>query len=273
VNGQYVGITVSVRGSGLIDTVFYRRLFDTLSWDLDYRMMTEIDKGYLNLNVAGGTPYVYRSLNGGSTWKPISIGFSERELLYIGEECDILLYQPFQCCFDTIKIRRATDTPVIQRYVDIPSVPGVMTEPKAGKHYVRSFEDFSFTVQYAGDPLSVRAEGYYSKMLLDLDKTAELQLDGSYKYTMYKLVEPWTLHFVSKSNSGDVSNEMLNGRSVWSNGNTLYLDIQGPCLAKIYTLTGLLYKQVEVDGTTSLQLPQGFFIVSVNGKQYKVMIK
>lgn len=273
VNGQYAGVTVSVRGTTIVDTVFYSQLYDTLSWDPDYRMMTEIDRGYLNLNITGGTPYVHRSLNGGKTWKPVSDGFSEWELLYIGEEADILLYQPFQCCYDTIKIREKIGEFDIQRYVYIPEAPGVITDPIAGKHYVKGNKDFSFTVKYAGDPLNVQAEGYYSKTLLDLDETAELQLDGSYKYTLYKVVEPWTLSFVPGSNSDETSNESLQSRLVWSNGNTLYMNVPVPCVANIYTLTGVLYKQVTAEGNTAIRLPQGFYIVSVGGQQYKVLIK
>lgn len=273
VNGQYAGMTVSVRGTNTVDTVFYAQLYNELSWNVDYRMMTEIDKGYLDLGVTGGTPHAHRSLNGGLTWKPISAGFSSQELLYIGETCDILLYQPFQCCYDTVKIRKNTGTLEIQHYVDILGESGVITEPAARKHYVKGNNDFSFTAKYAGDPLRVQAKGYYSKILLDLDKTAELQLDGSYKYTIYKVAEPWTISFTPQPNSDQVSNEALLLRSVWSSGNTLYMNVQTPCIANIYTLTGLLYKQVEADGNTAVQLPQGFYIVSVNGKQYKVMIK
>lgn len=272
-NGQYVGMIVSIAGGGS-DTVFYKQLFEEVSWDVKYTMVTEIDKGRLNLGIKGGSPTLHRSIDDGQSWVPISKGFSQWDLLYIGEECDILLYQSFQCCYDTIKIRKPTGTVNVQRYIDIPKVSGVSTNPGIGRHYIDSRKNFTFNAYYAGDPMSVKATGYYSRTTQDLDATAELQADGSYKYTLYKVVEPWTISFEPKTNAGEVSNETLVVQPpVWSSGNTLYVNVSEKSVANIYTLTGVLYKQAEVGGYSTIQLPRGFYIVSLNGSQYKIMIK
>ncbi len=276
VNGQFVGMTIGVRGSSSVDTVFYRQLYDTISYDHQYRMPTLTDKGYLTISVKGGTPYVHRSIDDGQTWKPIDQEFTMWELLYVGENCDILLYQPHQCCFDTIKIRMQTGSVTLQRYVDILSAPGVtITNPGDGngRYYVESHQDFSFTATYAEEPMTVQATGTYTNRQLALDQTAVKQADGSYKYTIRQVVEPWTIQFVGKTNSGDVSNEFFANRIVWSSGNTLYVNTAKETIVNIYTLTGVLYKQEYITGNGAIQLPGGIYIVSVDGKRYKIVIK
>ncbi len=275
--GQYFGLTVEVVGSGKTDTVFWKQLYGPLSWNPRYQMPTDAtDKGFLNLGIQNGTSHVYRSINGGKTWKHVDAGFSNWELLYIGEHCDILLYQPYYNRYDTIKIRETSAPVTLQRAIDIKVPPaGVVLSHYAGRHYAAMGKNFSFTAKYNEKPLIVQAEGYYSKIVLNLSEGAVIQMDGSYKYTIPRVVEPWTVSFSTSTDSGgETSNSKIGEQTAaWSSGDKLYLKSPESSIARIYTLTGSLYRELEINGDKVVQLPHGFYVVSLNGKRYKVMIK
>ena len=294
-NGTLSGIVnlVYPGGNPTGDTILIIA-YSKVETDVKHSPVTEVSPGSLTLNIKGGSNYlrwttVYgiecnAEFNDDCKWRYLrntetgqELPFSRWELLslYDGDNpVPLVLQEPGSCWYDTIWIGGGR-SPVIQRAVDIPYMQGVITEPKAGRYYVAGHKNFSFTATYDSDsPINITATGFYSKKTIDLDNTAELQSDGSYKYTIYSVTEPWTVNFAPKTTSGDVSNKTnLNSPLVWTYGNLLYVNCSKTCSMKIYTLTGILYKQEEVHSNKIIQLPAGFYIVDIDNEQYKVIVK
>ena len=290
-NGKISGIAnlIYTNPIGVGDTVLFAG-FSKVETDIKYYPVTEIHSGSLTLGLKGGSNYIrwstvygidcdaeydndcrWRYLRNTATGEELP--FSEWELLSlyaINDRVPLVIQEPGSCWVDTLWIGGG-GIKVIQRAIEIPEVEGVTTDPKPGVYYAPSNTNYSFTARYSGELMNVLAEGFYSKSIIDL--AAEKQEDGSYKYTLYKVTEPWTISFAPNVNSGDVSNNIFTDQPVWSSGNILHINTQDSEIVNVYTLVGILYKQVSVNGYSTIQLPKGFYVVSVNGKQYKVVIK
>jgi hypothetical protein len=181
------------------------------------------------------------------------------------ESCREVIYLKFE----------SFTTPVLQRSVEINTIPGVTSNPMAGtKHYVKSHEDFPFTLDFSGgQPLKVTVTGLYSQLTEEL--TGEKLGDGLYRYTIRRVVEPKTVTVSSTPASGvDVDNEIITGKRVWTHGNTLYINSDKADRVNIYTLSGTLHKQLNAPtGLTTEQLERGLYIVEIDGARYKVAVK
>ena len=276
-NGKYIKIITTIPG-GKSDTL-HHRLFNRVGWDIKYTPATEVNSGKLILNLTGGSNKILYSLDNGNTWKfarDTVTGkeqpFSNRELSGLHDRFDILLKEPAGCRTDTIHVDIGEVLPIVQRYVDIPGVTGMSTKPGAGRYYVEGHKDFSFYATFYESPLNIKAKGYYSGTILDLDSMAEPQQDGSSKYTIRQVTEPWTVFIDYESNSV-VSNDNTMGLRVWANRNKLYFSAPEASIANIYTLTGMLYKQIEINGNSTIHLPGGFYFVTIDNKQYKIIIR
>lgn len=165
--------------------------------------------------------------------------------------------------------------PDVKRYIEIPAVEGVVTQPKSGKCYVSSKETFSFTATYGDSPLKVTAKGYYTGTLVVLDNTAEDLGGNTYRYTLRQIVEPWHVFIGPELATGIVSNEDFRKNNVWTYKNTLYVKTEAPDVVSIYTLTGVLYRKYNVsEGLSTYTLEKGIYVVMLkDGTVYKVIIR
>jgi uncharacterized repeat protein (TIGR02543 family)/uncharacterized repeat protein (TIGR01451 family) len=167
---------------------------------------------------------------------------------------------------------RATDSITIIREVTIPEVRGMTTVPPAGRHYVQSYSDFVFSIiplpGYSLDHLDVKTgipsrdregirlerndDGSVTAVLLKVNETLKLTIDG---------VTP-------------MANMNADGSRVWSYGNHLYVRTDRDTEVQIRTPAGMLYKRQQIGvGDTAVMLPQGFYIVMLDGKTYRVIIR
>jgi hypothetical protein len=172
-----------------------------------------------------------------------------------------------------------TDFPVpdVQRYVDLPTVEGVTTVPESFRHYVSGNKDFIFTATFTGTPLKVTATGFYSARTVDLDKTAKILGNNYYEYTIYRVVEPWTIHIGPNASTvlSDVSNEFTAGRRVWAYRNTLYINAEKEDVISIYNMTGVMNNRVDIpEGMTTLTLERGIYVVKLkDGSTHRIIIQ
>lgn len=69
-------------------------------------------------------------------------------------------------------------------------------------------------------------------------------------------------------------NEAISSAHVWAHGSTLYINSDKAVRAGIYTIGGMLYKQIDVpEGMTSEPLDRGVYIVNIDGERHKVVVK
>jgi hypothetical protein len=172
-----------------------------------------------------------------------------------------------------------TDFPIpdVQRYVDLPAVEGVTTEPASFRHYVSGNKNFTFTATFTGAPLKVTATGFYSAQTVDLDKTAKILGTNFYEYTIYRVVEPWTIHIGPNASTvlSDVSNDFTAGRRVWAYRNTLYINAEKDDVVSIYNMTGVMNNRINVpEGMTTLTLEKGIYVVKLkDGSTHRIIIQ
>ena len=61
---------------------------------------------------------------------------------------------------------------------------------------------------------------------------------------------------------------------VWAHEGMLYIESDHYTRADIYTRSGALYQRINVaEGLTSQPLASGFYVVAIDGKRYKVLVK
>ena len=225
----------------------------------------------VDFGIAGGSPNLMRSING-HAWVNAYAPLSPMEKLSVYDGVSIWLREPNGCWEKQFFFITYTDLE-IQRYVDISSATGVTTNPGAGKHYVKGNSDFSFTASYTdGTPLKVTAKGFYSGKIEEI--TGKDLNDGTYGYTLYKVLEPWTITFGPEPASEITAEEPVGGLSAWTYKNTLHIRSDARRTAFIYTMSGSLYKRMEMlEGDNIITMNRGIYIVVIDNKRYKVIIR
>ena len=165
--------------------------------------------------------------------------------------------------------------PELLQYVDLPHVEGVTTTPVANKHYVASQKHFTFTATYTGAPYKIMATGFYSGKNIEL--LGEKQDDGSYKYILTYIVEPWTIAIGPDFASDFVDNIIVGAEKpkVWAYNNTLYINAPKEDIISIYSMTGVLHRRMEIpEGNSHLTLERGMYVVTLkDGSVHKVVIR
>ncbi|MDR1331133.1 MAG: InlB B-repeat-containing protein [Tannerella sp.] len=166
----------------------------------------------------------------------------------------------------------------IDREVILPSVEGVITEPGAGSHYVRSRDNFVFRVipsaRYAGEELVVTTS---RTRLSDREGVkTEKNADGSYNVTVYA-VQDRTNVFISFGWDINADTGMTAGSKVWAYGSELHvLAAEDGMTLRVYSLAGQMLRQRPLPkGETVMTLPQGVYAVSIDdsGMMGKVIIR
>jgi hypothetical protein len=166
--------------------------------------------------------------------------------------------------------------PTVQHYVELPAIEGVTTVPEPRRHFVPTYDDFSFTAKFAGAPLKVKATGFYSGETVDLDNTAKALGDDTFEYTIRWIREHWTVYIgPDASTASGVSNEITNNTRVWTYRNTLYINVEREDLVSIYNMTGVLNKKIDVpEGITKFTLERGIYVVTLkDGSVHRVIVK
>jgi uncharacterized repeat protein (TIGR02543 family) len=165
--------------------------------------------------------------------------------------------------------------PTIMRLVVLPEVKGITTDPPAGRHYVVSQSNFVFTVTaldgYDLDGLTVTT----GVALRDKEGVKiTTNADGTKTVKILQVTEPLTLHISGFTGYTGNESPAIDEPQVWSFGNTLYISTSQPAQVRIFTMSGLLLKAQNIAaGENEIQLPQGFFVIIIGERRWKVVIK
>ncbi|MDR1779854.1 MAG: right-handed parallel beta-helix repeat-containing protein, partial [Tannerella sp.] len=163
--------------------------------------------------------------------------------------------------------------PTIMRLVVLPEVKGITTDPPAGRHSIPSQSDFVFTVTaldgYDLEGLTVTT-GIPIRDKEGIKITANA--DGTKTVKILQVTEPLTLHI--SGFTGYTGKSEVDKTKVWSYGNTLYISTSNPAQVRIFNMSGILFKAQNIAaGETEIQLPQGFFVIIIGERRWKVVIK
>jgi len=280
VNGQYVGIVVSIPG-GSTDTVFYGPLYRHASYAPVYIPPGPGYNGKLELNITDGSPQLYRSVNGGLSWTLASTPVNQWEIDWIGDLGFILFREPNSgYAIDTIWLRHEELIPELLRQVIVPSVEGLKTEPPAGSYYVMSRDNFVLTIEpelaRANIPLTISTNRQLipDERGLVVVKTANVNraLPDVYVVTVYSVQEPTV--FDIKFNPIDAVDSST-ADEVWVSDNRIHIHASKQGTVTIYTLSGAVAKTIALyqGDSTVVSLPSGLYIAIFNGKNYKIAIR
>jgi uncharacterized repeat protein (TIGR01451 family) len=267
--GQTGALEAEIAGGGS-DVSSHVQLYNQPSYDLIIVKPVVSQNGNVDLGITGGSPNMMRSINGHG-WRNVNEPLSDMERLSVAEGVSIWLREPGGC-WEAQFFFASYGKPEVLRYVEMPYSQDVITNPGSGKHYVSSNKDFTFTASFPGGiPLKIMAQGFYSGMNQEL--VGQNLDDGTYKYVIPKVMEPWTVSFGSEPASGTTGEQHIDGLSVWSYRNTLNIRSDIKTKAFIYTLSGFLYKYVDIkEGDNKEILNRGIYMIVIGNNRYKVII-
>ena len=165
-------------------------------------------------------------------------------------------------------VGEATAPNPVLRWVTLRLPAGVAAQPAAGMYSIRSGSDFTFTLTLPTGYVPV----VQTNRLLNGEPeviVAVPNADGSYTFTVRQVRR--TLEITVTTDTG---NEAVTASQVWTHGGRLYVRTANAYTLYIYTPAGQLYRQQQVDaGETAIDLPQGFYIVAMDGWRWKVVTK
>lgn len=269
-------VSTIIGGSG--DTINLS-FFNQVEYDYEYNKSTALYEGKLNLDLAGGSNKLFRSLNNGLTWeftrdtitgeyKP----FSKSQIANLDDEFTILLKEPNSCWMDTIFVNTSSIPPVIQRLVMMPTISGAICDKPSGSNYVTSRENFVFTITPIGSNVGMALKVSTSRTSVP-DSEGVLVVkneDGSYTVTIKQVQESIEVYI-----DFTTSNAMVESHNLWTSGSNLNIESETNNNAVIYTVSGALVKSIDIAAgeIVSIQLTRGFYVVKMDNNTYKIVIK
>ncbi|MDR2915311.1 MAG: InlB B-repeat-containing protein [Tannerella sp.] len=228
--------------------------------------------GRWDVSINYGTRDLKRSING-AAWNNAYAPLTSWEQLCVNDGGEIRLRDPGDECGKIIYFNHIL-TPVTQRRVMIHSMDGIAKVSPAADmdHYVEGHKDFTFAMSFTDKALKVIAQQHYSgnKQELIGDSIGE----KTYQYTIPQVVEPMDVYITNEPASATSNDVIGNLVNVWAYGNTLYIRNDGATKANIYSLSGLLLKQLNLtDIITQEVMERGVYVIELDSKHYKVIIR
>ncbi|MDR2919576.1 MAG: choice-of-anchor L domain-containing protein [Tannerella sp.] len=256
------------------DTTDVYKFYKRFTTDVKYRKPTVNYAGSLELNIKNGSPNLFRSLNGGQTWENAHKPFSQSQIAnFVPDNDYILLKEPNSCWLSIDSVDVGTGEMVIERSVDVPELPGAITVPIAGRHYVNSLGNFVLTVTPTGANAGMipvlttnRTSIPDSEGVIRVDNG-----DGSYTFTIKMVQEPITISLDFATGNASI----VNGDKVCSDNGQLYVTSTNAGVIRIFNAAGTLFKTFKVAEGETIQtaLGTGLYIVTINDRVYKAFVK
>ena len=169
------------------------------------------------------------------------------------------------------------------RKILIESAEGITTTPNTlgNAIYVPSLKDFVFTAysesEITAETITLHQPyGDFTEIRTAAGKKGVLVKDnknGSYTITIQRVNDEMLIRINNEASvsSGDTGNEAFAADAVWAASGTLFVQAATPATLSVFTVTGQLFFQTSVNGSYSMTLPKGLYIVQLNGKAYKVV--
>lgn len=186
-------------------------------------------------------------------------------------ECDFVSGKNY-CVTEDVKIEatfKRLPPPYIPTYysVKLPKVKGVITKPIAGNYVVEEGYNFSFFL--------LLDKGYEdSKPIVKANEDIITPRASDGKYIIRNILKDMEITFEGINNSDPTSNELVEGIvKVQAVGSTLHIYLPKAETVYVYTLSGLLYNELELPaGNSQIPLTRGFYFVKIGNKTYKITI-
>jgi hypothetical protein len=256
------------------DTTDIYKFYKRFTTNVKYMQPTVQYAGLLELNIQNGSPDLFRSLNRGLTWENAYLPFSKSQIAnFVPDEDVILLKEPNSCWASEVSVNKGSGEFVIERPVDVPELSGATTVPIAGRHYIDSRDNFVITVTPTGANAGMIPVLTTNRTSIpDSDGVIRVDNgDGSYTFTIRLVQEPITISLDFTTGNASVEN----GDKVWSDNGQLYVTSSNAGLIRIFNAAGTLFKTFKVAAgeTSQISLGAGLYIVTINDRVYKAVVK
>ena len=250
------------------DLVFYRQP----TYDFQYIPETIKQKGKLHLDIKGGSGNAVFSLDGGKTWKNQSDKIHEYEIANLKENGVVYIKDPNNCRYDAISLSKGDGGTGIHRPVSVPQIAHADVD-KMGVYYVNSMGNFSFNITPKGENAGKVPVITTDRTSLPDSEGVQISDNGDGSFTVTIL---YIQQAINLTVGFATDNELISdGNKVWANNGRLYIETDATATACVYNTVGALVNTVPVIAgeTANLSLPTGFYVVTINGKSYKVVLK
>ena len=280
-DGSQATLSYRITSGGLTETTDVYTLYARPQIELvKYHPATALYQGVLEVSIEKGSNHLLLSLNGGLTWQFARdtvtgdvLPLSQSQIANFELGSSILFREPNGCGHQTLIVGHQTGpSPGITRVVTIPAVSGMICSVSPGEYSVTSGTNFTFTIAPTGDNADKVPHVSTSRTSLPDSEGVSVTAngDGSFTVTIYRIQEPVivTIDFSTANGAIDSSDNR-----VWTADARLYLRSSAPGIARIYSIGGVLVGEVNLPTageTVSFPLNPGFYVVTMNGKVYKI---
>lgn len=233
-------------------------------------------KGVLDISVTQGSYYIQHSMDEGDSWQfardtitGAMLPFSQSQIANFVPGSTILFRQPDGCRYEKLTIGSANNEN-INRLVTMPAVTDAVSTVKAGQHHIISGNHFVFTITPTGNNIGKSLHVSTSRTLVPDSEGVQIvsNEDGSYTVTILSIRETVTIAIDFATGI-----DAIDSNAVWSHANRLYIHSEEAGEATVYTLTGATVSKISVNAgeTVVLPLSNGVYLISLNGKTYKIV--
>ncbi|MDR2120078.1 MAG: T9SS type A sorting domain-containing protein [Tannerella sp.] len=271
--GQTGAIVSTIVGGGL-DTTDFFTFYNRPTYSVNYVPPTTMFAGKLDLNLKGGSPHLFRSINGGITWENAWTPLTVTQIANFGYKGQIILKEPHSCCDFVIPIEKYEGLATIPRPVNIPFLSDADIYPPSGIHFIDSRKDFTVVIRPTGANAGLIPVLTTNRTAIPDSEGVELKgvENGVYTFVIHYVQEDIKLNvnFISPSATTDAD-----GTEIWGGNGQVHLSSSQAGEVKIYGVSG---RQVQAftlpsAGSSSIALPAGIYVVSLNGKAYRVAVR
>ncbi|MDR1381188.1 MAG: T9SS type A sorting domain-containing protein [Tannerella sp.] len=271
--GQTGAIVTSIVGGGS-DTTDFFTFYNKPTYSVNHVLPTTMYAGRLELNLKGGSPHLFRSLNGGITWENAWTPITSAQIYAIGRQGQVILKEPHSCCDYVIPLEILEVKPDILRTVNIPQVSGAEILPISGVHFVESRGEFTVTVRPTGANAGTIPVLTTNRTTIPDSEGVKLKgvENGVYTFVIYYVQQNISLSidFVSPETSG-----IVDGTEIWGGEGQIHLVSSQAGEVRIYGLNGSQMRVFTLPASSrnSISLPAGIYLVNLNGKTYRIAVR
>jgi hypothetical protein len=148
----------------------------------------------------------------------------------------------------------------------------IVTTPPAGIHWIYSGSNFKLTLTPPAGRVPIAQTDRLTADGQTEILTGSAKGDGSYTITVPTVTQSITVTVKLTGEEASAVQEISTSQ-VWSHGGKLYVRTDKATSLYIYTPAGQLFRQYSLDaGETVIELPAGFYVVSMDGKRWKTGI-
>jgi hypothetical protein len=273
--GQTGSIVANVLMGGS-DTTDFFKFYNRPTYSVDYVLPTAQYAGKLDIHLKGGSPKMFRTFNGGITWESAWAPITQSQIANLGLKGQIVLKEP-NSCFDVIvPIEKYEGSTPIVRRITVPRLTDADIYPPPGAHFAESLHDFTVTVHPTGVNAGRIPVITTGRALIPDSVGVELKSveNGVYTFVIHYIQQAIDLKidFVSPSASASAT---VSETEIWGGSGQIYFSSPQAGEAKIYGISGSLLQSFTLPAASksSITLPAGLYVVSLNGMTYKVVVR